>query len=379
VSSSSDFGVKIEDFVELISGMLSPPCGRLIFFTTNHCNRLHEEILRVVDEQGVRVEFPNADLSIMKGMWRQFYKGVGGSMRSWEAFERGFLALYGGSDMVSIIAERGKAAFEVLVSTVEPPLCLSSSSPLSSSSSSSSSSLHGRIRISTRRLADDMKANCSSSPSSSSSSSSSCSSSGNGGVGGTKREEGGFEKRRAPRNLSLRVSLAPQAKMGKAKKGKTLMGRRQSSADDAAGSSDAAPNAKRAFEEGLPFAAQLVEEDSGDVKDAGAEATSSMEIPNSGYLTAREALLTKTSLDNVYSFVLPAGSSAGNKRCLRVDEAGGVSAADMESLPAKERHLATFQARFCTRFSAAAMQEHMMRFRNSPEEAAKNVHMMLQK
>lgn len=54
------YGVTIEDFIALVGGMLNPPAGRLLFFTTNHVGRLHSDILRVVDEQGARILFDNA-------------------------------------------------------------------------------------------------------------------------------------------------------------------------------------------------------------------------------------------------------------------------------------------------------------------------------
>ncbi len=112
---SNFFGVKIEDFIDLISGMMNPPSGRLIFFTTNHCDRLHEEILRVVDEQGIRVEFPNANLFIMHGMWKQFYKEVKESKASWETFRANFEATFGPDDRVGFEIElqrEGKSARE---------------------------------------------------------------------------------------------------------------------------------------------------------------------------------------------------------------------------------------------------------------------------
>ena len=61
------YGVSIEDFTTLIGGDLSPPNGRIIFFTTNHVDRVHSDLLRLVDEQGMRVQFPDADCGGIEG------------------------------------------------------------------------------------------------------------------------------------------------------------------------------------------------------------------------------------------------------------------------------------------------------------------------
>ena len=69
---AAHYGVTIEDFTALVSGDLLPPNGRLIFFTTNHVVRMHADLLRLVDEQGMRVHFPDADMACISGIWRCF-------------------------------------------------------------------------------------------------------------------------------------------------------------------------------------------------------------------------------------------------------------------------------------------------------------------
>ena len=92
-------GVTIEDFTTLVGGGLSPPNGRLIFFTTNHVERMHSELLRLVDEQGMRVCFPNADAAVMEGMWRCFYSQMGRRQEQcWRDFEKAYVTQFGTRD-----------------------------------------------------------------------------------------------------------------------------------------------------------------------------------------------------------------------------------------------------------------------------------------
>merc|ERR1712166_1661817 len=91
------YGVTAADLVQMLESRTSAPAGRIIFFTTNHVDRLHLDLIRLVDEQGMRVLFPNADLKIMEGMWRQFYKSDTGSQitqamidDAWANFKQNF-------------------------------------------------------------------------------------------------------------------------------------------------------------------------------------------------------------------------------------------------------------------------------------------------
>lgn len=93
-ASMQAYGVSAADLVQMLGAGLNPPAGRIIFFTTNHVDRLHLDLLRLVDEQGLRVEFPNASLEIMHGMWSQFYQDHAEVEQTWSAFEGSFLEVF---------------------------------------------------------------------------------------------------------------------------------------------------------------------------------------------------------------------------------------------------------------------------------------------
>eukprot|EP00656_Telonema_subtile_P002151 TRINITY_DN10935_c0_g1_i1.p1 TRINITY_DN10935_c0_g1~~TRINITY_DN10935_c0_g1_i1.p1 ORF type:complete len:359 (+),score=80.03 TRINITY_DN10935_c0_g1_i1:885-1961(+) len=94
-SQMQSYGVTAADLVRILGSGLNPPAGRIIFFTTNHVDRLHLDLLRLVDEQGLRVEFPNASMEIMEGMWRQFYQDHNEVGTTWLGFAASFEEVFG--------------------------------------------------------------------------------------------------------------------------------------------------------------------------------------------------------------------------------------------------------------------------------------------
>lgn len=98
---AAHYGVTIEDFTALVNGDLSPPNGRLIFFTTNHVDRMHSDLLRLVDEQGMRVNFPNADCKIIQGMWTQFFAQYQPqAAEHWDRFQREYARQFGSRNRI---------------------------------------------------------------------------------------------------------------------------------------------------------------------------------------------------------------------------------------------------------------------------------------
>jgi SpoVK/Ycf46/Vps4 family AAA+-type ATPase len=92
---AAHYGVSIEDFTALVSGDLNPPNGRLIFLTTNHVDRMHSDLLRLVDEQGMRVHFPNASLTVIHGMFTQFFAQYPMASQHWTRFQEEYTRQYG--------------------------------------------------------------------------------------------------------------------------------------------------------------------------------------------------------------------------------------------------------------------------------------------
>jgi len=305
-STKADFGVKIEDFIDLVSGMLNPPSGRLIFFTTNHCNRLHEEILRVVDEQGIRVEFPNAKLSIMHGMWKQFYRGVPGANDHWMRFVENFHRRYGRENEVEIYAQRGENEYQIgflgaeeggLLTTtrVNYPNRLENEGKESQGSSAQQSTLgHSWIQIMLQMGVDgkgmpvDIK-------------------------GMPVNSEGGHSH--IAQDIFLK-SLPFHMSMDRKEEGKTV--------------------SKLRFREACIYRAQHISNEN------------ETELPLFSLSSKSGAFLT-------------------------VDDRGQLAMKNLSEDDPEIGHT-KFKIKFCIRFSAATMQEHMMRFRREPSLAAENVH-----
>ena len=67
--------VSAKTFQDIISGEgMSAPSKRLIFFSTNHVDKMPLELLRLVDQQGARTEFPNANLTQCQEMFDLFFR-----------------------------------------------------------------------------------------------------------------------------------------------------------------------------------------------------------------------------------------------------------------------------------------------------------------
>lgn len=102
---AAHYGVTIEDFTTLVNGDLNPPNGRLIFFTTNHVDRMHSDLLRLVDEQGMRVNFPNADCAVIQGMWQQFFAQYQPqAAQQWARFQQEYARKFGNHRVCSAAA-----------------------------------------------------------------------------------------------------------------------------------------------------------------------------------------------------------------------------------------------------------------------------------
>lgn len=120
---AAHYGVTIEDFTSLVSGDLNPPNGRLIFFTTNHVDRMHSELLRLVDEQGMRVNFPNADSGVIQGMWAQFFAQYQPqAAQQWDRFQQEYARRFGSHSRICSAAavQEYLMGFRTGESKVEP-------------------------------------------------------------------------------------------------------------------------------------------------------------------------------------------------------------------------------------------------------------------
>jgi hypothetical protein len=72
----SSLGLHVEDFIDMLSNSQSvydPPEGRLLFFTTNHVSEMPPQLVKLVDQQGMRVLFPNATARMMQRLWELFF------------------------------------------------------------------------------------------------------------------------------------------------------------------------------------------------------------------------------------------------------------------------------------------------------------------
>ena len=67
--------VSAKTFQDIISGEgMSAPSKRLIFFSTNHVDKMPLELLLLADQQGARTEFPNANLAQCQEMFDLFFR-----------------------------------------------------------------------------------------------------------------------------------------------------------------------------------------------------------------------------------------------------------------------------------------------------------------
>ena len=73
-NSSAQQSVTAKVFVDMIRGDgAAPPDKRLVFFSTNHISKMPLELKELVDQQGSRTCFPNADRDMMGCMFEMFF------------------------------------------------------------------------------------------------------------------------------------------------------------------------------------------------------------------------------------------------------------------------------------------------------------------